>query len=149
VSSPQEGEALERAFAELAKHELNGAREHLRLAAEHLTLGKDADSIRESINAVESVARILDPGASKTLGPALAALEKGTAIHSALRSGFSAIYGYTNNAQGIRHPLLDNEKAPVESEDALFMIGACASFITYLIAKARRAGIELTKEKGS
>jgi len=142
VASAEEAKAIEQAFADIAKHELNGARAHLRSAAEFLTHGKYADSIRDSIHAVEAVARILDPEASKALGPALDALEKKSAIHGSLKKGFQSIYGYTSDEQGIRHSLLDDPKAAADMYDALFMIGTCASFITYLIGKARNAGIE-------
>lgn len=43
--------------------------------------------------------------------------------------------------KGIRHPLLDNAKAEVDEADALFMIGACAAFVSYMINKARLAGV--------
>jgi hypothetical protein len=62
-------------------------------------------------------------------------------IHRALKHGFGNIYGYTSDEKGIRHPLLDDEKANVDEADALFMIGACAAFVSYLINKARSAGL--------
>jgi hypothetical protein len=71
----------------------------------------------------------------------LGKLEKMAGIHGALKSGFSSIYGYTSDKQGIRHPLLDDPQANVDEADALFMIGACAAFVSYLIHKARLAGL--------
>ena len=53
------------------------------------------------------------------------------------------IYGYSNAEKGIRHPMLDESSAKVDEIDAQFMFGACASFISYLIAKARKAKIEI------
>jgi hypothetical protein len=61
VGSEAELETIKRAYADLAAAEFHGARAHLRNAAELLTTGKWADSIRESIHAVESVARLLEP----------------------------------------------------------------------------------------
>ena len=55
IGSEVEREVLEQAFADLAAAEFHGARAHLRSAAEQLTAGRWADSIRESIHAVESV----------------------------------------------------------------------------------------------
>ena len=55
--------------------------------------------------------------------------------------GFAAIYGFTSDEKGIRHPLLDDHTAKVDETDALFMIGACAAFVSYLINKARAAGL--------
>jgi hypothetical protein len=90
------------------------------------------------------VARSLWP--SDKLSTALASLEKSAAIHGGLKSGFLAICGYTSDEQGIRHPLIDGPLANVDETDALFMIGACALFVSYLIGKARSAGL-LKKKK--
>jgi hypothetical protein len=135
IASKEEGDTLERAFADLAAAEFHGARAHLRLAAQHLTSGKCADSIRESIHAVESVARSIAP--SKSLSDALQAIEYKVDIHPALRKGFLALYGFTSDEKGIRHPLLEKNTAEVDETDALFMIGACAAFVSYLISKTR------------
>jgi hypothetical protein len=62
-------------------------------------------------------------------------------IHGGLKNGFTAIYGYTSDAQGIRHPLVDEPNSKVDEADALFMIGACAAFVSYMINKARLAGL--------
>jgi hypothetical protein len=61
-----------------------------------------------------------------------------------MKQGFNSLYGYTSDEQGIRHPMLDDGTANVDETDAIFMIGACAAFISYLINKARIAGISLT-----
>ena len=140
VSSPEEKETLERAFADLSKAEFKGAREHLRKAAEEASAGQWADSVRESVHAVEAAARTLAPGAN-ALEPALRKLEETAAIHAALKKGFGAIYGFTSDEKGIRHPLLDGDAAKVDETDALFMLGACASFVSYLINKGRAAGL--------
>ena len=42
--------------------------------------------------------------------------------------------------KGIRHALTEG-KADVDMDDAVFMIGACASFVSYLVGKARAAGL--------
>ena len=100
------------------------------------------DSISDSIHAVESAARVLDPQASKTLTPALNSLEKaGVLKHRALKEAFAKLYGYTSDEQGIRHALLDQNAADVGLEEALFMFGACASFAAYLTEKHRQVKI--------
>src|SRR6266567_3196072 len=78
-----------------------------------------------------------------TLGDALRQLENklGGGIHPALRNAFNSLYGYTSDAQGIRHALLGESNLDVE--DAKFMLISCSAFIDYLFAKARKAGIEL------
>jgi hypothetical protein len=74
IGSDAEREALGRAFADIAASEFHGARAHLRNAGSELTAGNYGPSIRESIHAVEAVARALEP-AAQTLGPALSKLE--------------------------------------------------------------------------
>lgn len=147
IASEQEGAAIERAFADLAEHELNGARAHLRTAGELINRGDFAGSVRESIHAVEAVARILDPKASNSLPPALAALERKGAVHGGLKAGFNALYGYASDEKGLRHSLVFQAAPAVSQHDAVFMLGACASFITYLIGNATDAGISLGQSK--
>jgi hypothetical protein len=139
IGSDAERATVERAFADLAATEFHGARAHLRKAAEELTAGHYPDSVRESIHAVEATARILEPSAA--LSSALNRLERSANIHPALKQSFGKLYGYTSDEMGIRHPLLDDGTAKVDDTDALFMIGACAAFVSFLINKARSAGI--------
>jgi hypothetical protein len=140
IGSDTELETLKRAFADLAAAEFHGARAHLRKAAEELTAGRYADSIRESINSVEATARVLAPNASG-LNSALDRLESKVKVHNKLKHGFTNLYGYTSDERGIRHPLIDDGTAKVDETDALFMIGACAAFVSYLIGKARSTGL--------
>jgi hypothetical protein len=139
VSSEFELGTLERAFVDISSAEFYGARSHLRSSGSLITDGKYAASVRESVHSVESVARTLAP--SGQLSDALAQLEKSQIIHAALKKGFGAIYGYTSGEKGIRHPLLDDPQANVDESDAFFMIGACAAFVSYMINKARLAGL--------
>jgi hypothetical protein len=140
IGSDAELETLKKAFADLAAAEFHGARAHLRKAAEELTAGRYADSIRESIHSVEATARVLEPKAT-SLNGALGQLESKAKIHNKLKHGFGNLYGYTSDERGIRHPLLDDGTAKVDETDALFMIGACAAFVSYLIGKARSTGL--------
>lgn len=135
AATPEEGQAVADALGTLRQAGMHGSAAHLRNAAEHVSAGDWAGSVRESIHAVESVARQLDPDAAKTLGPALAALEKRGALHSALKGAFNKLYGYTSNEQGVRHALLDRPDAAVGADEAVFMLGACASFASYLWRK--------------
>jgi len=137
IASDTEHSTIVQAFADLTTSQFKGARSHLRNAASHLTAGKYADSVRESIHAVEAVGRTLDPTAD-ILPKALAKLEQKISIHPAMKSGFTKLYAYTSDEGGIRHALLE-DAAEVDEADALFMLGACAAFVSYLINKARRA----------
>ncbi len=114
---------------------MDGAAAHLRNASECINAGDWAGSVRESIHAVESVARLLDPAASSTLGPALKALKKDGSLHPALESAFNKLYGYTSDEQGIRHAFLDRADSNVGMDEALFMLSACASFASFLKRK--------------
>jgi len=137
LGSDEDRQTIELAFADLAQDKFNGAKTHLKRAVGALTDGKYSDSIRESIHAVESVARALEPGAN-SLSKALERLERKSTVHGALKKGFLALYGFTSSEEGIRHPLLETDSAQVDETDALFMIGACAAFISYLINKVRK-----------
>ena len=135
AATPEEGGAVVDALGTLRQAGLDGSAAHLRKASERINAGDWAGSVRESIHAVESVARQLDPGAATTLGPALSALEKRGALHPALKDAFSKLYGYTSDEQGVRHALLDRANAQVGQDEAVFMLGACASFASYLWRK--------------
>lgn len=133
IASPEEGEAVELAFQNLQASEFGGARAHLSAAAEAATAGRWSDSIRESVHAVEAVVRTLEPGAK--LPEALRKLEAKRAMHPALKDAFSKLYGWTNDEKGIRHPLLEKATAAVDEVDAIYMLGACAAFVSYLIRR--------------
>ena len=138
--SREAGEAARQAVEILQDGGMDSAASHLRQAAEHIGARQYADTITDSIHAVESVARAIDQK-SKTLASALDSLEKtGVQIHPALKKGFKNLYGYTNDEQGLRHALLDQDVADVGLEEAVFMFGACASFAAYLTQKHRQAG---------
>ena len=138
VPTTSEADALTiiQALDDLQSEQYLGARSHLRNAGQLLTQGDYAGSIRNSIHAVESVARTLAPG-TNTLSPALAVLEKSRLLHGALKSGFGSLYGFTNDEEGIRHALIDDVNAKVDEVDALYMFGACAAFVSYLIGRSR------------
>ena len=139
VTTAEEGNELSRNLAELRTAGLDGCETHLRNASKCINDGDSAGSVRESIHAVESVARQIDPKASKGLGAALTSLERQGALHPAFKQAISKLYGYTSNEQGIRHALLDKAQADVTIDEAVFMLGACASFASYLWRKHKAA----------
>lgn len=136
----EEGDTLRAAFAALGAGQFAGAREHLISAAENLTKSNFADSVRESIHAVESVAKVISGDHAASLRSVLDSIAKTVPIHGAFKDGLNKIYGYASDEKGIRHSLL-GEASKVDSPDAQFMLGACASFISYLIGKARASGL--------
>ena len=123
---------------------LKGVNAHLKTGLDYLANRKSPDyrnSIKESISAVESLCRLVARNDKATLGQALKQIQDKVSIHPALKSAFSSLYGYTSDAEGIRHALLDESK--VDFEDAKFMLVSCSAFVNYLVAKAAKAGMPL------
>lgn len=140
ATTPEERDQLKKNLDEIHSAGMLGGATHLRSASQHINDGNWADSVRESINAVESVAKQIDPAGAKSLGKALDSLQKrGVLQHKALKDAFSKLYGYTSDEQGIRHALLDGDKTNVTVDEAVFMLGACASFASYLWRKHKAA----------
>lgn len=140
VSTPEEGEAAQDAMHVVAESGIDGAHTHLRGAADAMNRGRFADSVRESISAAESVARVISGKEKGKFSVALGELKKNKAFpHKALHDAFSALYGYTSDEKGIRHSLLEKGDANVGEEEAQFMFGACASFCSYLCRKQHKA----------
>lgn len=140
VASEEEGKAIEAALEATNVANMKGASIHLMNACGKLNEEEYANSVRESVHAVVSVARKLDPDESKTFSPALKALEAEKALHPRLRVAMEKLYAYSNVEEGIRHPLLDDPDK-VGSHEAVFMLGVCASCVTYLINSGRDAGL--------
>ena len=136
AATPEEGKQLTENLKELRAGGLHAATTHLHSASKCINDRDWAGSVRESINAVESVARQIDPAASRSLKDALRSLEKRELLpHQALKGAFNQLYGYTSDEQGIRHPLLEKTEPNVTINEAVFMLGACASFASYLWRK--------------
>ncbi len=110
---------------------------HLQTALELLSDRKKPDyrnSIKESISAVESLAKIITKNDKTTLGLALKEIEAKHSIPGSLKSAFSALYGYTSDEGGIRHSLLESG-VTVDMEEARFMLIVCSAFVNYLMNK--------------
>jgi hypothetical protein len=90
------------------------------------------NSIKESISAVEAACRAISATPKATLGDAL---KKIPGLHPALSKAFSSLYGYTNDAHGIRHALLEEPR--LTKVDATFMLVACSAFIGFLHGKSK------------
>ncbi len=101
-------------------------------------LGDYSNSIKESISAVEAYCREIT--GQKTLGEALNKLkDNGLIIPPILKVAFEKLYAYTNQPDtGIRHALMDEDGIYTPaSEEALFMLVSCSSFINYLNKKIK------------
>ena len=120
------------------KNEFDGCRVHIQKAVDFLADREAKDyknCIKESISAVESICQIITGNSKATLSETLKGLEdKGIVIHSALKSAFSKLYGYTSDEGGVRHAegmFVSN----VTFEEAKFMLVSCSAFVNYLIAQ--------------
>lgn len=127
---------------------INEVNKHLSRALELLSDRKNPDyrnSIKESISAVETICKRISENPKATLGDALDQLIKSGKIkfHGAIQSAFKNLYGYTNDADGIRHSLMEEEL--LDQEDALFMLTSCSAFVNYLIVKTLKSGNDLSK----
>ncbi|MGF6239274.1 hypothetical protein P3T42_001006 [Paraburkholderia sp. GAS38] len=131
VTSQQEVDALDEALS--LKGPFSGAQTHIASALTHLSNRQNPDfrnSIKESISAVEAAASVVAGKPGATLGAALATLEKERKLHGSLKAAFSSLYGYTSDANGIRHALMD--EPDLTAADAKFFLLTCSSFVNYL-----------------
>ncbi len=94
------------------------------------------NSIKESISAVEALCKIIINDDSATLGKALNEVEKKVELHKALKTAFSSLYGFTSDAGGIRHSLLE-KGIQIKFEDAKFILVSCSAFINFLRVKIK------------
>lgn len=130
ITDEQERTMLEGALADTRFAAVTA---HLERALTLLADRKQPDfrnSIKESISAVEAMARLVSGNDKATLGEALKVLEKNGKLHAALKDGFSKLYGYTNDEHGIRHAMLD--EPDLTQDDAKYFLLSCTSFVNYL-----------------
>ena len=119
-------------------NKFKSVREHISKANALLSDRKKPDyenSIKESISAVEAICQEIlgTKGRGATLGKMLKKLEdSGIEIHSALKSAFNSLYGYTSDANGIRHAG-DIGGSSSTFEEAKFMLVSCSAFVNYLM----------------
>lgn len=133
ITNKQEIEMLESAIYD---DKYKSVSKHLQRALELLSDRDNPDyrnSIKESISAVESIAKIITGIPNATLGDAVKILEKTGKLHTALKEGFSKLYGYTSDEDGIRHAMIDEPN--ITASDAKYFLLSCTSFINYLKSK--------------
>jgi len=92
----------------------NGVYTHLTASLRMLSDRSNPDyrnSIKESISAVEAFCKKVADGKAATLADALKILERKSGLHPALKSSFSSLYGFTNDSSGIRHAIMECQRA--------------------------------------
>ena len=120
--------------------EHNAVSLHIHKALCHLSDRETPDyenSIKESIIAIETLCNQIT-GEKSTLGTLLKKLENnGIIIHGSLKEAFKKLYGYTSDANGIRHA--GNIDGPFATfEEAKFMLVACCAFINYVNSNLKK-----------
>lgn len=139
VDSNEEALAIVTALDDVSR--FGGAKHHLTRAVDLLADRQTPDypnSIKESISAVEAVVKLVT--GEGTLGSGIKKLQAaGMTIHPALESGWSKLYGWTSDANGIRHAGI----VPADADQALakYMLVTCSAFVSYLIEAGRKAGL--------
>lgn len=136
ITSEQEIQSIKDALENT--HPYTGIQQHLNQALKLMSDRQKPDyrnSIKESISALESICKIVTDDEKATLGQALKIIESKYGLHEALKKSLSQLYGYTSDADGIRHAML--EESNLSYIDAKFMLVACTNFINYLIEKTK------------
>lgn len=131
ISNEEEVAEIEDAL----KREQSPVRTHLHRALELLSSREAPDyrnSIKESISAIESLAGIV-LGQKGTLGDLIKKLKAEIGLHPALQNAFSSLYGYTSDADGVRHAIMESKD--IGFEDAKFFLVVCSAFANFVTAK--------------
>jgi lipid II:glycine glycyltransferase (peptidoglycan interpeptide bridge formation enzyme) len=142
ITSEQEIAEIEEALT--SKDALQPITIHLQSALNLLSDKKSPDyrnSIKESISAIETICKLITKKGKASLSQAIKVITNKIELHSDLQDAFYKLYGYTSDAEGIRHSLMD--KPDLDFEDAKFMLVTCSAFANYLKVKAAKAEIEL------
>jgi len=127
ISDPQEKKAIETALKETQTNALLGCHEHLAKAVDLFSRSEYAESIKQSILAVESICRIITK-TNDTLGEAVKKLPFG--LHPAFTKAISSLFGLMGDAPPVA----------VDAADAKFFLVTASSFVHYLVKKADAQG---------
>jgi len=109
-------------------------KQHLSNALELLSDRENPDyqnSIKESITAVESVAKIIT-GKETDLANCIKAMDLD--LNKQFKTSMINLYGWTCKEDGIRHGYT-GEELKTSFEEAKYMLVSCSAFVNYLIAK--------------
>ena len=143
LTAPEQIEAVEQALEDTTS--LVGVRHHLGRAVELLSSRQQPDfanSVKESVSAVEAMCRLIVGRDKATLGEGLKLLaDAGVKVHPALKESFLKVYGYASDADGVRHAAFTLPE--VTRPEATYLLVAASAFVSYLMTKAADAGIAL------
>ena len=137
ITSEEEIQSIEEALS--GSNTFKSVNLHLQTSLDLLSDRQSPDyrnSIKESISAVEALCKIIVGDEKASFANAIAIIENKYSLHASLKEAYKKIYGYTSDADGIRHAMLEDGVA-IEFEDAKFMLVSCSAFINYLKAKLK------------
>lgn len=140
ITSEEEIKAIEEAISS----DVVSVRQQLEKALSLLSDKKSphyADSVKNSISAVESLCIAIAADGSKTLPKSLGGVEKRVGLQKALSKSLDSLYGYRNVEPGVGHG--GTKPDTVDFEEAKFYLVSCSAWINYLTAKAAKAGVSL------
>jgi len=119
---------------EALKCKYTPVKQHLSNALELLSDRENPDyqnSIKESITAVESVAKIIT-GKETDLASCIKVMN--IDLNKQFKTSMINLYGWTCKEDGIRHGHT-KEELKTSFEEAKYMLVSCSAFVNYLIAK--------------
>lgn len=88
------------------------------------------NSIKESISAIEALARIVLKKPSATLGELAEQLD----IHPSLKVAIKKLYGWTSDEGGIRHAE-NGKELKIDEKEARYMLVQCSALVSYIVSK--------------
>ncbi len=133
ITNEQEIQAIESAMAT----PYEGANNHINNALSLFSHRENPDypnSIKESISAAESIVRIIT-GADSFAAGVNNLEEYGIKLHGAHQSALKSLYGFTSDADGIRHASTNSEPLDINQNTARFMLITCSAFVNYIISE--------------
>jgi len=142
ISNKEEMESISKGIMMAHEKGLSGTKKHIETALALISkkpLPDYRNSIKESISALESLVKQIAGEEGGGLEKALSILNERIHFHGAFKSGLLSLYGFTSDANGIRHAIL--EEPDLGLEDATFMLVACSAIINFLISKADKVGL--------
>ena len=128
------------AIDEAATSSPDAVRRHLARAVELLSDRHSPDyrnSVKEAVSAIEALCQKVTGEPKGTLGKLLGKIQ---GLHPAFKEALSRMYGFTSDAEGIRHALLD--EPTLTFTDAKFFLVQAAAFVNYITGKQADAKSE-------
>lgn len=96
------------------------------------------NSIKESISAIEALARILLNNSSATLSQLLKPLKEKLDLHQTLIDALGKIYAYAGDESGIKHSF-KNSGEKNDQADAIFLLISCSAWINLIVRKEEKS----------